>query len=130
MSTQKKMNDLLNKMSNKKNFLSLDEVYLQEYRGPNRVSHIGKSVITDSNDVALLVTSAIKNADIKSSSKPNNALLYIEAPKSVSLEKIIEINTTAEDKLPCPFKYAVGYSTSDDIKLSIVYLKNTDVQQI
>jgi len=128
MNTQKETGELLDKMGNKKNFLSLDEVYLQEYRSPNKVSHIGKSVITDSNNVALLVTSAIKNADLKPSSKPNDALLYIEAPKSISLEKIIEINTTAEDNLPCPFKYAVGYSTSDDIKLSIIYLKNTDGQ--
>jgi len=128
MNTQKEIDELLDKMNNKKNFLSLDEVYLEAYRESSEVKYLGKSVITDINQIPSLIKTALADAGIKTSSSLNHSLLYLEVPKATPFEEIIEFNITAKDYLSCPFNYAVGSSNSSNTTLSIVARAKTTLK--
>jgi len=130
MNTQKEINELLDKMSNKKNFLSLDEVYLEAYRESSEVKYLGKSVIADINQIPSLIKATLVNAGIKTSSNLNHSLLYLEVPKTTPFEEIIEFNITAEDYMSCPFNYAVGRSDSTNTTLSIVARAETTLKVV
>jgi len=121
MKTKKKeLKNIFKKMMDGENFISIDEVYLNDYSNSKINYLVGKSVISDSKDITSLVKATIKDAGIKANSHLTHALFHIEISKKTPLEQVIRIVADIKGHLKCDFNFAVGTSTSKDIKLFIV----------
>ncbi len=117
---------ILDKMSNKENYLSIDKVYLKDYLKNLDLIHMGKSSISSSINIPSLITQAVKDSGINPNTKLNNALLYLELPNSTEFEKIIEFSIDAENILQCPFNYAVATSRSQETNLYFITKTNNN----
>jgi len=121
--------NLFKKMTNDKNFISLDKVYMRSYSDLNANCLLGQSTISDSKDISSLIKATVKNAGIKSNMKLSHILLHIETPKKTPLENVIRIVANVEEHINCDFNFSVGTSNSKEIKLTMIAQKNTSNQR-